>query len=73
MCARPCSSKSHDRSTLSFSNWRLTTDLPSASEGTKQAAGSMYDVGNLTLFLAGNMSQDVKGKILHSDGSEHQL
>lgn len=53
-------------------NGRITKDVPSASE-FKQTAAKLYDAGNLTLFLAGDMSEDIAGAIVRLDGSHCPL
>ncbi|KAK5117511.1 hypothetical protein LTR85_008896 [Meristemomyces frigidus] len=47
---------------------KIAKDVPSASE-SRQTAAKFYDVGNLTLFLAGDMSESVSGAAVSLDGS----
>ncbi|KAK5697146.1 hypothetical protein LTR97_007281 [Elasticomyces elasticus] len=46
---------------------KVAKDVHSANEGTKQAASQMYDVANLTLFLAGDMSEGFSSQTMHLD------
>ncbi|KAK4951606.1 hypothetical protein LTR10_010583 [Elasticomyces elasticus] len=52
---------------------RVTRDVPSANEGTKQAASNLYEIANLALFLAGDMSEECAGRIVHPDGASSTL
>lgn len=47
---------------------RLAKDVRSARE-SNQTAAKMYDIGNLVLFLAGDMSESVSRSVVCLDGS----
>lgn len=51
---------------------RIAKDVPSASE-SKQTAARLYDTANLTLFLAGDMSEGISGTTVGLDGSYRLL
>lgn len=46
---------------------RIDKDAPSIS-ASKEEANRMYDLGNLTLFLAGDMSEMIASSIISLDG-----
>ncbi|KAK5746480.1 hypothetical protein LTR17_000860 [Elasticomyces elasticus] len=48
---------------------KVAKDVPFANEDTKQAATQIYDVANLTLFLAGDMSEEISSQTMHLDGT----
>ncbi|KAK6404584.1 hypothetical protein LTR81_020568 [Elasticomyces elasticus] len=50
----------------------VVKDVPSADEGTKQVASHLYEIANLTLFLAGDMSE-CAGRIVHLSGTSSTL
>lgn len=51
---------------------RIAKDVPSANEA-RLPATKLYDVGNVILFLAGDMGENISGAIVARDGSYRQM
>ncbi|KAK5710588.1 hypothetical protein LTR15_012917 [Elasticomyces elasticus] len=52
---------------------KVSKDIQSANEVTKQAASHLYEIANLALFLAGDMGQGCIGRAVHPDGTSSTL
>lgn len=64
---RPCQTDG-----LANSTARIAKDAP-AADGAKQPAAKLYDVGNVTLFLAGDMGEKIAGAVVARDGSYRNM
>jgi hypothetical protein len=51
---------------------RISKDVPSAS-AAKEPTAKLYDVGNVTLFLAGDMGENLSGVVVARDGSYRDM
>ncbi|CZT14307.1 uncharacterized protein RCC_00284 [Ramularia collo-cygni] len=51
---------------------RIANDVSSVDQA-KQPVAELYDVGNVTLFLAGDMGENISGAIVARDGSYHEI
>ena len=49
----------------------IKTERPAIQ--AKQVPPKFYDIGNLVLFLAGGMSEDISGQLVALDGSYRTL
>jgi len=51
---------------------KITKDVPSNDQATQPTA-KLYDAGNVTLFLAGDMGEDISNAIVARDGSYRDM
>ena len=48
---------------------RIANELPKGGDEATASAHRLYDVGNVTLFLAGDLGSDIDGSLVRPDGS----